>query len=141
VDGVALNAARREVNIAARPALSSLPAQDAGATRRNHMLRPLLLSAALGLAALGSVHAPEAQARGYVGIDVRLAPPPPRYERIVVRPGYVWTPGYWRWNGRRHVWVAGYAVPVRRGYVYAPPRWYRHGPHWRFRAGYWVPRR
>jgi hypothetical protein len=19
----------------------------------------------------------------------------------------VWTPGYWRWNGRDHVWIAG----------------------------------
>jgi len=104
-------------------------------------LRPLLLSAALGLAALGTVHAPEAQARGYVGIDVRVAPPPPRHERVVVRPGYVWAPGYWQWNGRRHVWVRGYSVPVRPGYVYAPPRWYRHGPAWRFRAGYWQPRR
>ena len=23
------------------------------------------------------------------------------------RAGYIWSPGHWEWNGRRHVWVAG----------------------------------
>jgi hypothetical protein len=104
-------------------------------------LRPLLLSAAIGLAALGgTLHTSDAQARGHVAVSVRVAPPPPRYERVVVRPGYVWTPGYWRWNGRRHVWIAGHAVPVRHGYVYRPARWYRSGPAWRFHTGAWVRR-
>ncbi len=43
-----------------------------------------------------------------VYVDVRVAPPPPRDEAIpVIRPGYVWVPGYWDWRGHRHVWVNG----------------------------------
>ncbi|WP_242107123.1 hypothetical protein [Luteimonas aquatica] len=102
-------------------------------------LRPWILSAAIACAALGGgLHSGSAQAAGFVGVSVRVAPPPPRHERVVVRPGYAWTPGYWRWNGRRHVWVAGGYVPARAGYVYRPARWYRAGADWRFRGGYWV---
>jgi hypothetical protein len=104
------------------------------------LLRPLLLSAALGLVAVGgAVHAPEAQAQVRVGIGVNLGPPPPpRYERVVVRPGHVWAPGYWRVRGHRYVWVPGHYERARRGYVYRPAQWYRHGPAWRFRSGVWV---
>ncbi len=75
-------------------------------------------------------------------IIVETAPPPVRFERIVPRPGYVWTPGYWRWdnNDRHHVWVGGSYVSARPGFDWAPGRW-DQDPHrgWRFRAGYWVP--
>ena len=105
------------------------------------MLRPLLLSAALGLAALGgSLHSSDAQAQVRVGIGINLAPPPPRHERVILRPGYVWAPGYWQMRGRRHVWVAGHSLPVRRGYAYRPARWYRQGPAWHLRAATWVRR-
>src|SRR5947207_41053 len=41
-------------------------------------------------------------------VVVRVAPPPARDEVIPpARDGFVWTPGYWRWNGHRHVWVNG----------------------------------
>lgn len=33
---------------------------------------------------------------------------------VVVQPapreGYIWSPGRWEWNGRRHVWVAGHWI-------------------------------
>lgn len=104
-------------------------------------LRPLLLSTVLGLAAIGGgVHSPDAHACGHVGLSINLAPPPPRHERAIVRPGYVWTPGVWRWNGRRHVWVRGYYVPERPGYAYRPAYWRQYGPRWRLHAGYWVRR-
>ncbi|MGO1073632.1 YXWGXW repeat-containing protein [Lysobacter sp. CA199] len=103
------------------------------------VMRPLVLAAVLGVATAAGVHAPAAQARTYVGVDVRVAPPP-RYERMRVRPGYVWTPGYWRWNGRRHYWVAGTYVLARPGYVYVAPRWHAYGPAWRLRDGYWQRR-
>ena len=103
-------------------------------------MRPLLLAMVLGVASIAVGHAPQAQARTYVGVDVRVAPPPPRYERVRVRPGYVWTPGYWRWNGRAHYWVGGNYVPVRRGYVYVPPRWNPYGRGWRFNEGHWARR-
>ncbi|MEI2429363.1 hypothetical protein RDV84_22245 [Lysobacter yananisis] len=103
-------------------------------------MRPLMVAAAMGLAALMGAHAPQAQARAYVDVDVRVAPPPPRYERVRVRPGYVWTPGYWRWNGRRHVWIGGSYVVARPGYAYTAPRWVSNGPAWRFHTGRWVRR-
>ncbi|RDZ28137.1 YXWGXW repeat-containing protein [Lysobacter silvisoli] len=95
--------------------------------------------AAAVLAVAGVTAWPAAQA-AVVGVSVRIAPPPMRYERVAVRPGYAWAPGYWRWNGRRHVWVGGHYVRVRPGYAYVGPRWYRHGPDWRFHDGYWARR-
>src|SRR6185437_16541313 len=48
-------------------------------------------------------------------IYVRIGPPPPRTEVVpVLRPGYVWVPGYWNWNGRRYVWVRGHRIHGRR---------------------------
>jgi hypothetical protein len=83
------------------------------------------------------VYTPPADARGYISLNINTAPPPPRYERVVVRPGYVWAPGYWRWDGRRHVWVEGYWIRERPGYVWVGPRWEQYGGGWRFSAGYW----
>lgn len=103
-------------------------------------MRPLMVAAAMGLATLAGVHATPAQARAYIDVDVRVAPPAPRYERVRVRPGYVWTPGYWSWNGRRHVWIGGNYVVARPGYAYVGPRWVSYGPAWRFHAGRWVRR-
>ena len=61
-------------------------------------------------------------------------PPPPRVEVIPARPGevYVWHPGYWHWNGRDFVWIAGRYVerPHRRA------QWVAE--HWEPRGGRWV---
>lgn len=103
-------------------------------------MRTWVVATAIAVAALGAVHAAPAQARGYVDVSVRVAPPPLRYERVQVRRGYVWAPGYWRWNGRQHVWMGGHYVRVRPGYVYVAPRWHRHGPGWRLNDGYWARR-
>ena len=94
--------------------------------------RKLILPVLLTLAALGTLQAPPAQARGFVALSVGIAPPPPRIERVVVRPGWVWVPGYWRWAPRaqRYVWMRGYWVRARPGWRWVSPRWV-------FRAGYW----
>lgn len=40
-------------------------------------------------------------ARVNVNFDVEVAPPPPRVEAVLApRPGYVWAPGYWAWEGK-----------------------------------------
>ncbi|ALN60897.1 hypothetical protein GLA29479_9 [Lysobacter antibioticus] len=103
-------------------------------------MRPLMAATVFAVASLAGVHAPQAQARTYVDVDVRVAPPPPRYERVRVRPGYVWAPGHWRWDGRGYRWIGGHYVVARRGYVYVGPRWHPYGPAWRFRDGYWAHR-
>jgi len=74
-------------------------------------------------------------------VVVRVPPPPPPRGAIAVRPprpGFVWTPGYQRWNGRRYVWVPGRWVrPPRRSAVWVAPAWRPHGNGWTFRNGYW----
>lgn len=73
-----------------------------------------------------------------VGIEINVAPPPPR---VVVapppRPGFVWAPGYYRWDGHRHIWVDGHFIRERRGAHWVPEHWdERHG-HYRFVPGHW----
>ena len=90
-------------------------------------LRPLLLSAVIGLACAAALHTPAAaaQARGYVSINI--GHPPPRYEHYAHRPGYAWVPGRWVSTGYRHVWQPGHYVRVQPayyggGYRHLPPR-------------------
>lgn len=102
----------------------------------------LALLAGLGLTFAGAMYAPPAAAHTQVavGINIGVAPPPPRFERLPpARRGYVWAPGYWRWDGyaHRHVWVGGTWVRVHPGRHYRPARWVQHGRQWRFQPGYW----
>lgn len=91
------------------------------------------------LAAATAGFSPEAPARP-VSVDIQIgAPPPPRVELLPApRRGYVWTPGYWNWNGRRHYWVGGTWVRHRPGYVYTQPAWVDDGGHWRLNRGAWA---
>jgi hypothetical protein len=115
-----------------------------GATMNNTILKLALLGG-LGLGAATALYTPPAIAAGQVrvgvGVDIGVAPPPPRFVRAPPpRRGYVWAPGYWRWDVRahRHVWADGYWVRARPGYRYRPAHWVRHGRQWRFRQGYWA---
>jgi len=99
------------------------------------MKRIAIIGAALALL-LGITGATPAFARA-VEWSVAIAPPLPRAERVVVRPGYAWVGGYWRWTGVRHVWVGGYWTHARPGYRHAAARWVHAGPAWRFHGGYW----
>jgi WXXGXW repeat (2 copies) len=91
---------------------------------------------ALALGALSGLHT--TTARAGVSLDIDVAPPAPR---VMVapppRPGFVYAPGYWRWNGRAHVWHEGYWVRERRGYHYVPDAWVARGPHYRYQRGHW----
>jgi len=69
---------------------------------------------------------------------VRVGPPPPPRGIVVGRAphrGYVYQPGYYRWDRGRYVWVGGVWVrPPYGGAVWVPGMW-RSGP-----GGYvWVP--
>jgi hypothetical protein len=89
---------------------------------------------AAALAALLGVSALPAQA----DVLVRVSPPPLRTEVVpAARPGFVWSPGYWNWNGRRHVWVGGSWMRERPGYVYHRPEWVQRGERWQMRRGGW----
>ena len=87
---------------------------------------------------VAAVAAPVAVDAKRLVIDVNVAPPPERVEVVpAVRAGYVWAPGYWRWDRGRHVWVKGYWVRERRGYHWTPHRWQERGKRWHFEAGHW----
>src|SRR4029078_5446062 len=63
-------------------------------------------------------------------IGVRFAPPPPRHEVVPAdRPGYVWVPGYWDWQGHKHVWMKGHWQHTRPGYANPPPAGVEDGGH------------
>ena len=100
--------------------------------------RRLALCGLMALAGTSAIYAPSTSARTFVSVGIRFAPPAPLVENVaVVRPGHVWIPGYWRWNGYRYGWVGGYWGPSRIGYYYSPSVWVRGGLGWRFHAGYW----
>lgn len=102
------------------------------------LIRNIALIGLLGFGTAATICTPPAEARTYVAVNLGHAPPPPRYERVVVREGYVWAPGYWRWDGYGYVWVGGYSVRARHGYHYVGPYWAPYGHHhWRYHGGYW----
>jgi hypothetical protein len=77
-----------------------------------------------------------ASARVYVDVDV--APPAPQ-EEVIPEPrvGFVWAPGYWNWEGHRHVWVGGHYIHERAGHHWVPAGWEeRHGKY-HFNEGHW----
>lgn len=96
--------------------------------------KALMLSTAF---ALGLATVP-ALARVDVDLYVGARPPAARVEVIPeARPGYVWAPGFWRWEDGRHIWVDGYYQPARHGYRWVPDRWEEREHRHYFRPGRW----
>lgn len=97
------------------------------------MFRKSLFTAAFAcLLAAGSAPAAE--------VYVRVAPPRPVYERRIAPPGagYVWTPGYHRWNGRAYEWYGGrWVLPPRPRAVWVPAHWVRRRHGWYLVEGHW----
>jgi hypothetical protein len=92
------------------------------------------------LIAAGAVLAP-LSALAYPDVVIRTAPPAPRYEHMPPpRHGYVWAPGHWEWNGRRHVWMGGLWIAERPGYVYSAPVWVQGERGWIMQPGRWAAR-
>jgi hypothetical protein len=59
------------------------------------------------------------------------APPTPKV-------GYVWSQGYWNWNGKAYVWTEGSWVAVAEpAKKWIPPTWTQEGTKWYFTAGHW----
>lgn len=102
------------------------------------MIKPTLYIAAL-LAVSSAAFVPmQASAQVGVNLVIGTAPPPLRYERMPQpRRGYVWAPGYWNWNGHRHVWVSGQWLRERPGYVYMQPAWVQHDGRWMRQEARW----
>jgi hypothetical protein len=70
-------------------------------------------------------------------------PPPAPIEEVqpqIPFEGAVWIPGYWYWNGVRHVWIGGRWSAQPAGHVWMAPRWEHRGEHWVHHPGYWHER-
>ncbi len=103
------------------------------------MIKPTLIAAAL---LLGSAAMAPAMAQVDVSIVVGSAPPPLRLETMPPpRAGYIWAPGYWNWDGYRHVWLPGRWEPERHGMYFQQPLWIHSGSGWRLDRGGWVTTR
>ncbi len=101
-------------------------------------VRNLVLAAALASPLAIALVPQTASAQASFDLRIGTPPPPPR---VVVapppRPGYVWAPGYYGWNGRRHVWYDGRWIRERRGYRYVGSEWRPDGDRYGFRRGHW----
>ncbi|MFZ0883264.1 MAG: YXWGXW repeat-containing protein [Candidatus Acidiferrales bacterium] len=77
-----------------------------------------------------------------VGVSVGFAPPElPVYEQPECPgDGYIWTPGYWAWDGEDYYWVPGtWVEPPEVGFFWTPAWWGWEGNAYAFHAGYWGP--
>jgi hypothetical protein len=75
-------------------------------------------------------------------IEVPQAPPPPQAEAQgpAPSPDQVWMPGFWQWNGARHVWSAGrWTPPPQPGMAWDAPRWENRSGRYAFIEGRWHP--
>ena len=99
------------------------------------LISALLLSAAIGASAACVSAAPRGR------VYVRVGPPVPIVETRVVAPGsgYVWIPGYHRWDERAYVWVPGrWDRAPRANARWVPARWVRDERHgWYLVEGRW----
>ncbi len=82
----------------------------------------------------------------YIGLGVRVGPPPPPREVVAARPphcGWAWVPGRYDWRPKRHryVWVKGYwARPPRPHAVWTAGHWEQRNGEWVFFEGKWEDR-
>jgi YXWGXW repeat-containing protein len=96
-----------------------------------------LLAAFIAIGSAGCVVAGPPRRVAVVEVDVR--PPPPRVVVVpAARRGYIWAPGYWRWDGHRHVWVDGRWLHERRGWSWSAAHWEERHGRWHFEPGQWV---
>ena len=103
------------------------------ATRRhnNMFMGALLLAAATSTACM-------ANTRGR--LYVRVGPPAPIVETRIAAPGpgYVWVPGFYRWEGRDYLWVAGhYELPPRARARFVQGHWQHDRQGWYYVEGRW----
>ncbi|HTV77494.1 MAG TPA: hypothetical protein VMF03_04510 [Steroidobacteraceae bacterium] len=77
-----------------------------------------------------------------IGVSVNIAPPvlPVYVQPPLPAPGYIWTPGYWAWDGSDYYWVPGtWVEPPVSGLLWTPGYWGWVGGAYVWNAGYWAP--
>jgi hypothetical protein len=79
-----------------------------------------------------------------IGVSITIAPPvlPVYTQPICPGAGYLWTPGYWAWDGDYddYYWVPGTWVEAPEvGFLWTPGYWGWSGGGFAWNAGYWGP--
>jgi len=96
---------------------------------RRRMLAGLILAGMMATGACASLGA---------RLYIHTGPPAPIYERYEYRDGYVWQPGYYRWDGRDYHWVSGRYVRAPRGRAqWVPGYWIEGRRGWYYVDGHW----
>jgi len=101
----------------------------------NHFVRSLVLAAGMLFLSTASF------AQVEFGVSVAIAPPElPVYEQPTCPgDGYIWTPGYWAWDGE-YYWVPGtWVLPPEAGFLWTPGYWGWGNGGFFFNQGYWGP--
>lgn len=99
--------------------------------------KKVLVSALFAAGVIGAVATP-LSSEAQVGVYLNIAPPAVRYEAVPApRSGYVWSNGYWQYNGSQHVWVDGDWQSERPGYTYYQPRWVENNGRWGYQGSRW----
>ena len=92
------------------------------------------------LLALGSLFLAGTLAAG-AQVVVRIGPPPPPPHEVMgpaPHEGWVWQPGYHRWDGEHYVWVGGtWAEPPHPHAHWVPGHWANRGGGWVWIDGHW----
>src|SRR6266481_5431447 len=105
-------------------------------------MTPVKKMLVIGLALLSLSMASSMASFGQVVISVRFAPPAlPVYEQpLCPDEGYIWTPGYWAWDGDDYYWVPGtWVMAPEVGLLWTPGYWGWGGDSFVFYEGYWGP--
>ena len=102
----------------------------------------VLLAANETHAAVVVVHPlPRPYVSGWFGGPVWIAPPPPRLVVApALRPGWIWSAGYWNWTGSAYVWIDGAWLAERAGLTFIPAHWVHSHGGWQFVGGSWIRR-
>ena len=95
-------------------------------------IRSLLVAGAMLALQMPSIFA-------QISASITIAPPElPVYEQpMCPGDGYIWTPGYWAWDGE-YYWVPGtWVIAPEPGYLWTPGYWGWGGTGFAFNEGYW----
>lgn len=100
-------------------------------------LGSFVLAASLATAGGGCVVRAHARVEPVAVVEVDQEPPQPRYEEVVVRPGFLFIQGRWNWNGGQWVWINGHYERERAGYAWDAGRWEMRGNRHVWVEGQW----
>lgn len=101
-----------------------------------------IVTLALPLLACVTLDACASSGSMYVSADASIDVAPPDLPVYDQPPcpgdGYLWTPGYWAWNGGDYYWVPGtWVQPPEVGFLWTPGYWAWGGGAYAWHEGYW----